>query len=59
MVSDEFQSLIRDDLITEKDRKTLKIKKPKNKIFTTKFLYKGKMIEEMVGDFFLVNIAHG
>lgn len=59
MVSDEFQSLVRDDLIKEKDRKTLKINKPEDSRFSCKFLYKGKLIDEIPPDFFIVNIAHG
>lgn len=61
MVSDECQSLIRDDLIKEGDtRKLLKIKKPEQqKNFSTKFLYNGKIVEEIEPDFFIVNVAHG
>lgn len=60
MVSDELQSLIRDELIDEPDsRKFLKIKKPKNSKFTTKFLTKGKLCDKVEPDFFIVNVAHG
>lgn len=61
MVSDEFQSLVRDDLIKDSDdRKLLKMKKPSdNKNFGTKFLYNGKLVEQIEPDFFIVNVAHG
>lgn len=61
MVSDEFQSLVRDDLIQEsEDRKLLEIKKPaEQRNFGTKFLYNGKLVEKIEPDFFIVNVAHG
>ena len=60
MVSDEGQSLIRDKLIMQSmDGKKLKVKKINNKHFQTKFLYKGKLVEEIEPDFFIVNVAHG
>ncbi len=60
MVSDECQSLIRDNLVEVKDsRKYLHIKKPKDSRFQTKFLQKGKMVDNVETDFFIVNIAHG
>lgn len=60
MVSDECQSLVRDQLIEEPDNpKTLKIKQAKDHSFTTKFFYQGKTVEEIELDFFIVNVAHG
>lgn len=60
MVSDEMQSLVRDRLIDEPEsRKFLRIKKPENSEFMTKFLLKGKLCEKVEPDFFIVNVAHG
>ncbi len=35
------------------------MKKPDNTAFQTKFLYKGKLMESIEPDFFIVNVAHG
>ena len=60
MISDQCQSLVRDQLIDQPDNpKTLRIKQAKDHSFNTNFLYQGKTVDEIEPDFFIVNVAHG
>jgi len=60
MISDEGQSLIRDQLICERrSEKKLFMKKLQEKRYQTRFLYKGKLVESIEPDFFIVSVAHG
>ena len=60
MVSDQGQSLIRDDLLAPPDsRKFLKIKNSPEGEPATKFFYEGKTRSQIEPDFFIVNVSHG